>query len=220
MSEQERDVPGGRAFLSAPQEPSSSSPPFSSSSPPACLLKKHYYVAVGSTAMKLLTLTNLLSALATQEPNLVAVLVCNSRDTLDEVVSALSKSEDYDCCFLHSDMHSGWRRRVLDNFNSNNENTGSGMKILLSSHVCLPREEELKRSVRLLINYDIPMKKEHHLRRVSSCIGANNNGRRAISINFLAANEVSMLKSLEAYASQRIEEMPMILSEIFQFPGN
>ena len=88
------------------------------------------------------------------------------------------------------------------------------MKILLSSDVCLPKpsSEELRRQVRMVINYDIPTRKEQHLKRLS-CISGPSKG---IFINFLVANEVSMLKSLESYTSQAVQEMPLILSDIFK----
>ena len=196
---------------------------------------RHYYLAVGNTTMKLPTLTNLLHALSYTEPNLCVIIVCNCRAQLDELVSALTKLR-YECSCLHSDMHSKWRKAVLDGFN-NNENSPptaedredggaeeegggegdgkpkGGMSILLSSDVCLPRpsSEELTRDVRLVINYDIPMKKEQHLKRVKCILGS-----RGIFINFLVANEVSMLKALESYtAPQSVEEMPLILSDLF-----
>ena len=77
---------------------------------------REFYLAVGNTTMKLPTLRNLLQALDAQEPNLCALIVCNSRDTLDELASALT-SGGYECSVLHSDMHSGWRKAVLDGFN-------------------------------------------------------------------------------------------------------
>ena len=51
---------------------------------------REFYLAVGNTTMKLPTLRNLLQALDAQEPNLCALIVCNSRDTLDELASALT----------------------------------------------------------------------------------------------------------------------------------
>ena len=185
---------------------------------------RHYYVAVGTEGQKLPTLGNLLHALDVQKPDLSMILVCSSRDTLDELASTLSKLK-YDCDVLHSDMHSGWRKSVLDKFNESRGPPGgdrndaespqqSKMKILVSSDVCLPKpsaESELKRNVTMLINYDIPTKKEQHMKRVS-CIS----GSKGIFIHFLVANEVGMLKPLETFTSQTIEEMPLVLSDIFQ----
>ena len=74
---------------------------------------RHYYLAVGNTTMKLPTLTNLLHALSYTEPNLCVIIVCNCRAQLDELVSALTKLR-YECSCLHSDMHSKWRKAVLD----------------------------------------------------------------------------------------------------------
>jgi superfamily II DNA/RNA helicase len=190
---------------------------------------RHYYVAVGTEEQKLPTLRNLLHALRLQEPDLSMIIVCNSRDTLDELVCTLSKL-NYDCDVLHSDMHSGWRQSVLDNFNASRSRpdpiqddseraetaaapTQSNLKILVSSDVCLPKPsaEELKRNVTMLINYDIPTRKDQHLKRLS-CVS----GSKGIFIHILVANEVGMLKPLETFTSQTIEEMPLILSDIFQ----
>lgn len=199
---------------------------------------REFYLAVGNTTMKLPTLRNLLQALDAQEPNLCALIVCSSRDTLDELASALT-SGGYECSVLHSDMHSGWRKAVLDGFNeegrrrrgSKGDDEGVGeasvapdhwedaregegkMPILLSSDVCLPRTTagELRRAVRLLISFDAPTRREdHHLR--AACVSSG-----GILINVLAANEASMLKSLCSFtpAGKKVEELPLILSDLF-----
>ncbi|QDZ19295.1 helicase C-terminal domain-containing protein [Chloropicon primus] len=174
---------------------------------------RHYYLAVGNPAMKLPTLTNLLNELDAQEPTLSVVVVANSRDTLDELVSSIS-SLGYETSFLHSDMHSGWRRSVLEGFN---ETSGAGgsrskMAVLVSSDVCMPvpASGELRTRVRLLVSYDIPSRKEEQQLR-ATCVAEG-----GILINVLAANEVSMLKSLEGLAGAAVEEIPLILSELFE----
>ncbi len=186
-----------------------------------------YYIAVGNTRMKLPTLTTLLDSLdaagGQEASDLAVVIVCNSRDTLDELVGALSGLERYACHHLHSDMHAQWRKKVLDGFNCALGASGASAprKILLSSDVCLPREA-LRRNARVLINYDLPGKRDQLLRRTSLLSGAGTSGSGSGSgsgptfINFLVANEASMLKSLESFASQRVEELPLVLSDIFK----
>lgn len=190
---------------------------------------RHYYVAVGSRPMKLPTLLTLLKALDVSEPNLSVLIVCNARDTLDEVASALVKAHEA-CSYLHSDMNSSWRKAVLEAFNEakeallteEEEEGGSappkkGMALLVSSDVCLPRPSsgELSRPARVLINYDIPTKKEEHHQR-ACCLSRSPGG---IAINVLAANEVSQIKHLESFTGQTIEEMPLRLSELFESAG-
>jgi len=196
---------------------------------------RQYYIAVGNARMKLPTLTNLLNSLdAAGSRDLAVVIVCNSRDTLDELVGALSGLQRYACHYLHSDMHAQWRKKVLDGFNGDSGDSGQDAprKILLSSDVCLPRGEPLRRGARLLINYDLPGKREQLLRRVSlllgdaSSSGGGDSGKGSgvgsgvgigpTFINFLVANEASMLKSLENFASQKVEELPLVLSDIFE----
>ena len=180
---------------------------------------KQFYVAIGTLEMKLPTLVDLLRALSAQDPSLAVLIVCNSRDTLDELVRSLAELErtiDY----LHADLCNDARRDALGRFASSESN------VLVCTDVCLPREAsgEAPTAAQLLVNYDTPGRRDQHGRRVACLAGGtalssssgSGSGGGGLIINFVAAGEVSSLKSLETMAGTRIEELPLNLSECFE----
>lgn len=62
---------------------------------------------------------------------------------------------------------------------------------------------------RVLINYELPTKKEAYFRRMSTCLAAD-----GIVINMVVGGEVATLKALEETSGLLIAEMPIHVSEI------
>lgn len=69
----------------------------------------------------------------------------------------------------------------------------------------------------LLINYDIPVRKEDYVKRIGAVLGgrARAEGQR-LCVNFLEAGRVGELRQLEEFAEREVKEMPVHVADVFQ----
>ncbi|KAG7618708.1 P-loop containing nucleoside triphosphate hydrolase [Arabidopsis thaliana x Arabidopsis arenosa] len=83
--------------------------------------------------------------------------------------------------------------------------------LVVVTDVCLPllSSGESSLSARVLINYELPTKKETYTRRITTCLASG-----GIVINMVVGGEVTTLKSLEESSGILIAEMPINISEI------
>ncbi|KAL0917466.1 hypothetical protein M5K25_012528 [Dendrobium thyrsiflorum] len=205
------------------QEALSSSSPASSSFHPCAV--RHFYVAVDRLLFKMDTLVDLLGVTG-RRPFLPVVLCCNSRDELDAVYSAVSNLTFISSFPLYSDQSETERASVLENFHQStirwNQNANvhpdDGVDpdnqkscMIVATYACLPfiTSGEAPLAARVLINYELPSKKETYLRRISTCLAAD-----GIVINMVVGGEVVILKGLEESSGLIVAEMPINISEI------
>ncbi|XWS45282.1 hypothetical protein CRYUN_Cryun15aG0123300 [Craigia yunnanensis] len=183
---------------------------------------RHFYVAVDRLHFKMETLIDLLGV-AGRRTYLPIVVCCSSRDELDAVYSAVSNLSFISLSSLYSDQADAERALVLEKFREATMNwnqqitvqTGDGHEIekeeqksrmIVVTDVCLPllASGESPISGRVLINYELPTKKETYMRRLTSCLAAD-----GIVINMVVGGEVVTLKSLEESSGLIIAEMPI-----------
>lgn len=69
----------------------------------------------------------------------------------------------------------------------------------------------------LLINFDIPIRKEEYLKRIGSVLGGRSRGQR-IAVSFVKAGRIADLRNLESFAEKEIQEMPVHVVDIFAQP--
>ncbi|XVE82784.1 hypothetical protein DITRI_Ditri16bG0033500 [Diplodiscus trichospermus] len=188
---------------------------------------RHFYLAVDRPHFKMETLVDLLGV-AGRRPCLPIVICCSSRDELDAVCSAVSNLPYIALSSLYSDQADADRALVLEKFREATMNwnqqvtvqTGDGHGIekeeqkshlIVVTDACLPllASGESPISARVLINYELPTKKETYMRRLTSCLAAD-----GIVINMVVGGEVVTLKSLEESSGLIIAEMPINISEI------
>ncbi|EEF38765.1 ATP-dependent RNA helicase eIF4A isoform X2 [Ricinus communis] len=199
---------------SPPQSPSNPSQP------------RHFYVAVDRLHFKMETLVELLGV-AGRRSGLPMVVCCSSRDELDAVCSVVSNLPYISFASLYSDLAEAERTSVLEKFRqvtmrwNQNITAQSGNKdeiekedkshMIVVTDTCLPllASGESPISARVLINYELPTKKETYARRMSSCLAAD-----GIVINMVVGGEVVTLKNIEESSSLVIAEMPINISEI------
>ncbi|KAF8015634.1 hypothetical protein BT93_H1221 [Corymbia citriodora subsp. variegata] len=188
----------------------------------------HFYVAVDRLQFKMETLVDLLRE-AAKRPGLPMVVCCSSRDELDAVCCTVSNLPFISLASLYSDLAEAERALVLDGFRQSSlqwnqsvaVQSGNDIKAVedveRKSHVvvitdaCLPllTSGESPLSARVLINYELPTKKETYMRRMAACLAAD-----GIVINMIGGGEVVTLKSLEESSSILIAEMPINILEI------
>ncbi|XP_058089396.1 ATP-dependent RNA helicase fal1 [Magnolia sinica] len=188
---------------------------------------RHYYVAVDRLQFKMETLVDLLGV-AGRRPSLPIVLCCSSRDELDAVCSTIANLPYISLTSLYSDLAEAERASILekfrqatlewnqnitvhpeDEYETGNQEPKSHMIVVTDA--CLPvlAAGEAPISARILINYELPTKKEMYLRRISTCLAAD-----GIVMNMVVGGEVVTLKGIEEGSGLVIAEMPINISEI------
>ncbi|XP_066387671.1 ATP-dependent RNA helicase eIF4A-like [Miscanthus floridulus] len=190
---------------------------------------RHYYVSVDCTQFKMRTLLELLGVVADRCSGLPIATCVSSRDELDAVYAAVSNLSSVSMSPLYSDQAEAERGSVLEKFrqetiqwnqttkatniaeSSRLESTGSKLSIVVATDACLPQAAmaEAPLMARVLINYELPTKKEAYLRRMSTCLAAD-----GIVINMVVGGEVATFKALEENSGLLIAEMPIHVSEI------
>ncbi|KAF5736138.1 ATP-dependent RNA helicase eIF4A isoform 1 [Tripterygium wilfordii] len=156
------------------------------------------------------------------------VVCCSSRDELDAVCSAVSNLPYISLASLYSDQSEAERALILEKFQqatvmwnqkviTQSGDDGKVEKDEQKSHMivvtdaCLPllASGESPVSSHVLINYELPTKKEIYMRRMTTSLAAD-----GIVINMVVGGEVVILKSVEESSSVVIAEMPINIYEI------
>ncbi|KAK4712214.1 hypothetical protein R3W88_006727 [Solanum pinnatisectum] len=183
--------------------------------------QRHFYLAVDRLQFKMETLVDLLG-MAGRLWSIPIVVSCSTRDELDAVFSALSSISHITIDALYSDLPEAERARVLASFRQATmgwikQDTGETEKeeekchLIVVTDVCLPlvNSGESPINARILINYELPTKKETYMRRMATCLAAD-----GIVINMVVGGEVVTIKSIEESSGLFIAEMPINIFEI------
>ncbi|XP_042064936.1 ATP-dependent RNA helicase eIF4A isoform X2 [Salvia splendens] len=167
------------------------------------------------------TLLGLLG-MAGRRPSLPMIVCCSTRDELDTICSNLSSLSTYvSVSPLYSDLSEVERAEVLDRFRQatmrwnslgrGEEAVGEGDEerkshVVVVTDACLPLlgSVEAPLCACMLINYELPTKKETYMRRMTACLSAD-----GIVISMVVGGEVVILKNLEESSCLVIAEMPI-----------
>ncbi|XP_043704775.1 uncharacterized protein LOC122654643 [Telopea speciosissima] len=190
---------------------------------------RHYYLAVDRPQFKMVTLVDLLRV-ARKHSSLPIVLYCSSRDELDAVCSVVSNLPNISLDSVYSDLAEAERMLKLDKFRQAtmklnhkpaaanaevNHETGNEeheLFMIVVTDACLPHVSSGESSIcaHVLINHELPTKKETYLRRMTTCLAAD-----GIVINMVAgAGEVMTLKNIDESTGVVIEKMPIDMFEM------
>ncbi|POO02789.1 P-loop containing nucleoside triphosphate hydrolase [Trema orientale] len=186
----------------------------------------HFYVAVDRLQYKMVTLLDLLG-MAGHRPGLPMVVSCSSRDELDAVCSAVSTLPFISLASLYSDLAEVERGSILEKFrqattkwnqkvvdSGEDSDTGKDEQksyMIVVTDACLPllSSGESPIAAHVLINYELPTKKETYMRRMTTCLATD-----GIVINMVVGGEVVTLKNIEESSNLLIAEMPINIYEI------
>eukprot|EP00246_Nothoceros_aenigmaticus_P017364 TRINITY_DN8439_c0_g1_i1.p1 TRINITY_DN8439_c0_g1~~TRINITY_DN8439_c0_g1_i1.p1 ORF type:complete len:229 (+),score=25.65 TRINITY_DN8439_c0_g1_i1:126-812(+) len=204
-----------------------------------------YYIAVDRQQYKMGTLVDLLEVLG-KKGGLPLSICCSARDSLDAVSAAMIASQHFTISTLHSDLADNeralnlesfrksiaeWTRRAEDALLGAKEATSMRLPshLLVMTDACLPSNAlgESSLSGRVMINYDLPSKKEAYMRRIGACLGhaftplgsgistvTGGSGIGGVIINVVVGGEVGTLRTIEDSCGVIIEEMPIHISEL------
>eukprot|EP00210_Caulerpa_lentillifera_P008821 g8417.t1 len=190
---------------------------------------RQFYVAVGTSDIKLATLIDLIQALFANENRSLAVC-CNSRDSLDNIIHAISATKQHTIFTIFSDMTLAEKQNVLTEFQNCVKRTGSvdlerGLSANAgdgsSSCILVATDYSLSNLVQSLeldiaINYDLPHSKEMMVRRFGSLFGTNASQRcHCLVINFVVADAIEKFRNYEEMCEQTINVMPLHVADIF-----
>lgn len=194
---------------------------------------KQYYVAVDRQQFKMGTLIDLMKVLG-RKRGLPLIICCSSRDALDAVCTHFTSSQLMSVSCLHSDLSEVESSSVVDEFrkavtdwntclehsldtNAKGEMQEPHLHLLVVTDACLPLQAlgENHFLARVLINYDLPAKKEAYQRRLAACLGHTSAGTSGgIVISMLVGGEVALLRNIEESCGIVIDEMPIQIFEL------
>ena len=130
------------------------------------------------------------------------MIYVNTREK-SEFLSQKMKDKGFVCSCLHGKLAAEERNSIMSEFRS-----GSS-RILISTDL-LARGIDVH-PVGLVINFDLPMKKEEYIHRVGR---TGRYGRRGIAINLISKLEAKHLMEIEQHYSTQISKLPEDLSEV------
>lgn len=153
---------------------------------------KQFYVAVEKEEWKLDTLSDLYKTVTIPK----VIIFCNTRRKAEWLADKLT-ARDIIVSAMHGDMTSAQRYLIMKGYRS-----GSS-RVLIATDL-LARGIDVQQGS-LVINYDLPANCENYIHRIS---------RNGVSINFVTAEDVCMMREIEQFYSTQIEEMPTNVADL------
>jgi len=159
---------------------------------------KQFYISCSSDEVKF---DNLIEIFAHLDVN-QCMIYCNTREKAEQLADKMREQKFVVSC-MHAKMTQEERNKIMTEFR-----TGS-TRLLVSTDL-LARGIDVHQ-VGLVINFDLPGKKENYIHRIGR---SGRFGRRGIAINLITKAEAQVLMSIEEYYNTEISNLPTDLSEI------
>lgn len=160
---------------------------------------KQYKIDVENDTWKFDTLCDLYKVVSVQQ----SVIFVNKRQKAQELCEALGK-EGFTVGFIHGLLEQRERDRIMSDFRA------AKVRILVSTDL-LGRGIDVQ-NVTLVVNYDIPKKREEYLHRIGR---SGRFGRKGVAINLVTPADQDILRDIESFYSTSIMDLPANPSEIF-----
>jgi translation initiation factor 4A len=159
---------------------------------------KQYYVPLDKEEWKLEVLMNLYMNLEINQ----AIIYCNTTKKVDWLTKEL-KEKEFTVSSMHGEMDQVTRDLIMREFRT------ATTRILISTDL-LARGIDVQQ-VSVVINYDLPTKKESYIHRIGR---SGRFGRKGTAINFVTPREADFLKEIQSHYNTQINELPTNLEEI------
>ncbi len=104
---------------------------------------------------------------------------------------------------MHGEMRQQERNLIMKEFR-----TGSS-RVLITTDL-LSRGIDVQ-SVSLVINFELPRKKESYIHRIGR---SGRFGRKGTAINFVLPSDIEMIKEIQTHYSTQIDLMPVDLADV------
>lgn len=159
---------------------------------------KQYYVPLEKEEWKIEVLMNLYMNLEINQ----AIIYCNTTKKVDELTKQL-KDKEFTVSSIHGEMDQVQRDMIMREFR-----TGT-TRILISTDL-LARGIDVQQ-ISVVINYDLPQKKESYIHRIGR---SGRFGRKGTAINFVTPRDAPFLKEIQEFYNTQINELPGDLEKI------
>lgn len=159
---------------------------------------KQFYISCASDEVKFDNLIEIFSHLDVNQ----CMIYCNTRDKAENLTEKMREKKFVVSC-MHAKMTMEDRNKIMNEFR-----TGSS-RLLVSTDL-LARGIDVYQ-VGLVINFDLPNKKENYIHRIGR---GGRFGRRGIAINLITKQESQVLMQIEEFYNTEISNLPTDLSEL------
>lgn len=132
-----------------------------------------------------------------------AVIFCNTKRKVTFIQEKLAE-ENHTVSAIHGEMPQREREVIMNEFR-----TGSS-RVLISTDL-LARGIDVQQ-VSLVINFDLPAKRENYIHRIGR---SGRFGRKGVAINFVTRNDIRQLNDLQDFYHTKIEELPSNVADLF-----
>jgi translation initiation factor 4A len=131
-----------------------------------------------------------------------AIIYANKRQRVEWLAEKMA-SQQFPVSYIHGDMEVGERKRKMAEFRN------GSCRVLISTDL-LARGIDVQQ-VSLVINFELPSKKENYVHRIGR---SGRFGRKGVAINLLGPDEMTMMKEIESHYATKIVDLPEDLSKI------
>eukprot|EP00998_Keelungia_sp_KM082_P005476 NODE_1799_length_1211_cov_105.483395_g1784_i0.p1 GENE.NODE_1799_length_1211_cov_105.483395_g1784_i0~~NODE_1799_length_1211_cov_105.483395_g1784_i0.p1 ORF type:complete len:322 (+),score=86.52 NODE_1799_length_1211_cov_105.483395_g1784_i0:51-1016(+) len=159
---------------------------------------KQFFVAVEREEWKFDTLCDLYDTLTITQ----AVIFCNTKKKVDWLTEKM-RAANFTVASMHGDMPQNERDAIMSDFRDGES------RVLITTDVWSRGLDVAQ--VSLVINYDLPNSRELYIHRIGR---SGRYGRKGVSINFVQAEDIRILRDIEQYYSTQIDEMPMNVADL------
>lgn len=159
---------------------------------------RQYYIAVEKDEWKMEVLLNLYANLDINQ----ALIYCNTKKRVEELEKSMTEN-DFTVGIMHGEMDQQKREVVMKQFRS------GSVRVLITTDL-LARGIDVQQ-VGLVINYELPYKKENYIHRIGR---AGRFGRKGTAINFVLPKDAAFIKQIQDHYNTQIDEMPTDLDEL------
>ena len=158
-----------------------------------------YYIAVEKEEWKIEVLINLYSNLDINQ----ALIYCNTKKRVEELEKIMTE-KDFTVSVMHGEMDQLKRDVVMKQFRQGT------IRVLITTDL-LARGIDVQQ-VGLVINYELPHKKENYIHRIGR---AGRFGKKGTAINFVLPKDAAFIKEIQEHYNTQIDEMPTDLDELW-----
>jgi len=133
-----------------------------------------------------------------------SIVYCNKKQRVEELATALIEN-DFQVAYIHGEMNQEERNRIMKGFRA------SESRVLITTDL-LARGIDVQ-GVNVVINFDIPFKRENYIHRIGR---SGRYGRKGVSLNFVTPRDAEQLENIENYYSTSITELPEDFEKFFR----
>lgn len=159
---------------------------------------KQYYLSCSTDANKYDNLFEIFGNIDVNQ----CMIYCNTKDKVDQLNEKMTQNDFVVSC-IHSGMPQEERNNIMKEFRLGTS------RILISTDL-LARGIDVQQ-VGLVINFELPPKKENYIHRIGR---SGRYGRRGIAINLVSKHEANYLMQIQEFYQTQISELPNDLSEL------